>query len=196
MTKINLSELRPRLDLEAKYVDFNSIRTAVNILTVVESMELKITEPNKEGESRGDCPKCKKPRSFAFNINTNRFNCFNKGCGFRGGGAIDFTSKLFDLTAKEASHLIACAYGIQPYSADNGGDDHIERTAMIEQNREVNKRQPPGKDNDYVSRIEFEKMKTDFDRFRNVVYVYMLENDQTVFEQDFVETPEKTARLQ
>jgi len=31
---------------------------------------------------------------------------------------IDFFAKLFEVPAKEASHLLACAYGIQPYAQE------------------------------------------------------------------------------
>ncbi|MBA4184423.1 MAG: hypothetical protein H0X49_10485, partial [Acidobacteria bacterium] len=78
-------------------------------------MNIELSEPSKEGECRARCPKCAKDRSFALNTNSNRFNCFAKGCNLKGGGVIDFFGKLYETTAKEASHLLACAYGIQPY---------------------------------------------------------------------------------
>ncbi len=31
---------------------------------------------------------------------------------------IDFYSKITEVTAKEASHVLTCAYGIQPYAKD------------------------------------------------------------------------------
>ncbi len=31
---------------------------------------------------------------------------------------IDFCAKLYEVSAKEASHLLACAYGIQPYTQE------------------------------------------------------------------------------
>ncbi len=55
-------------------------------------------------------------------MNTNRFNCFAKNCVLKGGGVIDFFAKLYEVPAKEASHLLACAYGIQPYTQEIGAE--------------------------------------------------------------------------
>jgi hypothetical protein len=41
-------------------------------------LNVSLTEATKEGECRAKCPKCGKDRSFALNVNTNRFNCFAK----------------------------------------------------------------------------------------------------------------------
>jgi hypothetical protein len=119
MVNLDVAELRPKLDLEGKYVDFSVLRTALAVVKVVRDLDVSLSEPNKEGECRGTCPKCQKERSFSLNINTNRFNCFAKGCTLKGGGVIDFCAKLFEVPAKEASHLVACAYGIQPYAPED-----------------------------------------------------------------------------
>jgi hypothetical protein len=118
MVNLDVAELRPKLDLEGKYVDFNLLRTALSAWKVVTDLDVFLSEPNKEGECRSTCPKCGKEKSFSLNINTNRFNCFAKGCHLKGGGVIDFCAKLYEVSAKEASHLIACAYGIQPYGEE------------------------------------------------------------------------------
>jgi len=114
MVNLDIAELRSKIDLEGKYVDFGTIRTALSVVKTVRDLDVFLSEPNKEGECRGTCPKCGKERSFSLNINT-RFNCFAKGCTLKGGGVIDFCAKLYEVSAKEASHLLACAYGIQPY---------------------------------------------------------------------------------
>jgi hypothetical protein len=118
MVNLDVARLRPKLDLENKYVDFSILRTSLTVLQVVGDLSVEMTEPNKEGECRGKCPKCEKDRSFCANASTNRFNCFAKGCGLKGGGVIDFFAKLYEVPAKDASHLLACAYGIQPYTFD------------------------------------------------------------------------------
>ncbi len=118
MVNLDIAELRSEIDLESKYVDFSVLRTALSVATVVGDLETNLSEPNKEGECRGKCPKCEKEKSFSFNINNNRFNCFAKGCVLKGGGVIDFFARLHEIPAKEASHLLACAYGIQPYTGE------------------------------------------------------------------------------
>jgi len=123
MVNLDVAQLRPKLDLENKYVDFSVLRTSLTVFKVVGDLDVEMTEPNREGECRGKCPKCEKDRSFCVNADTNRFNCFAKGCGLKGGGVIDFFSKLYAVPAKDASHLLACAYGIQPYtSAESVGE--------------------------------------------------------------------------
>ncbi len=118
MVNLDVARLRSKLDLENKYVDFGVLRTSLTVFKVVGDLSVEMTEPNREGECRGKCPKCEKDRSFCVNANTNRFNCFAKGCVLKGGGVIDFFSKLYEVPAKDASHLLACAYGIQPYTSD------------------------------------------------------------------------------
>jgi hypothetical protein len=116
MVNLDVAQLRPKLDLEGKYVDFSVLRTALSVAAIARDLNITLTEPTKEGECRGNCPKCQKEKSFSLNISTNRFNCFAKGCVLKGGGVIDFFGKLFEVSAKEASHLLACAYGISPYT--------------------------------------------------------------------------------
>ena len=118
MVNLNIAELRLQIDLEGNYVDFGFLRTALMVAEIVGDMNISLSGANKEGECRGQCPKCQKEKSFSLNINTNRFNCFAKGCTLKGGGVIDFCAKLYEVSAKEASHLIACAYGIQPYNQE------------------------------------------------------------------------------
>ena len=130
MVNLDVARLRPKLDLENKYVDFSVLRTSLTVFKVVGDLEVEMTEPNKEGECRGRCPKCEKDRSFCVNANTNRFNCFTKGCALKGGGVIDFFARLNEATAKEASHLLACAYGIPPYN-----QEMIEAQPIIERTK-------------------------------------------------------------
>jgi hypothetical protein len=177
MKNLDVAELRPKLDLEGKYVDFSSIRTALTVLSLIERLTIKVNEPNTDGECRGDCPKCKKPRSFSLNTNTNRFNCFNKSCDLKGGGVIDFASKFFAVTAKEASHLLACAYGIQPYTADDSGAGVPEKTEVDKASREV---EVVNQNNqEYVSRPDFEHLEKRIERLSSIIFAFMLEHDES-----------------
>jgi hypothetical protein len=110
MVDLDIAELRSKLDLTGKYVDFSVLRTALTVHKVTIDLDINLSDPNKQGECRAQCPKCGKEKSFSLNINTNRFNCFAKGCTLKGGGVIDFCAKLYEVSAKEASHLIAYAY--------------------------------------------------------------------------------------
>jgi len=118
MVDLDIAELRSKIDLEGKYVDFSVLRTALTVDKVTIDLDINLSDPNKQGECRGACPKCQKEKSFSLNINTNQFNCFARGCTLKGGGVIDFCAKLYEVSAKEASHLIAYAYGIQPYTQE------------------------------------------------------------------------------
>ncbi len=175
--KIDLEHLKTKIDMTGKYVDFSLIRTSLTVLILAEDVGTQLNEPNTDGEARADCPKCKKPRSFSLNTDTNRFNCFNKGCDLKGGGVIDFASKLFAVTAKEASHLLACAYGIQPYTADDSGAGQSGDT-QNQENREVVAVKPEKQEiNGFVSQSEFDELKTRFERLSNILFGFMLEHD-------------------
>ncbi len=113
MVNLDVVKLRSEIDVEKKYVDFSLIRASLTVITLIADMNISLSEPTEEGECRGKCPKCEKDRSFCLNVVTNRFNCFAKGCNLKGGGVIDFFAKLYAVTAKEASHLLACAYIIK-----------------------------------------------------------------------------------
>jgi DNA primase len=115
---MEIAELRSKIDMETLYVDFTLIRTALTVVSVAGDLKVVLSEAGKDGERRGTCPKCEKERSFSLNVNTNRFNCFAKGCNLKGGGVIDFFAKLYSVSAKEASHLLAFIYGIQPYTLE------------------------------------------------------------------------------
>jgi hypothetical protein len=116
---MEIAELRSKIDMEKLYVEFSVLRTALSVATITKDLQVALSEPSKEGECRGACPKCAKEKSFSLNINTNRFNCFAKGCTLKGGGVIDFFAKLYAVSAKEASHLLAYIYGIQPYAEED-----------------------------------------------------------------------------
>lgn len=173
MKKLDLAELRLKIDMDGRYVDFAILRSALSVSKVAGDSGVKLSDPTFEGECRGTCPKCKKEKSFKVNINTNRFNCFGKGCNLKGGGAIDFFSKLNEVSAKDASHLLACAYGIQPYLSG----------PPAKQNGKPNP-QPNGNGADstpasggVVTRSEFDDLKARFDRLSKFVYKYLLEPD-------------------
>lgn len=125
---MELAELRSKIDMENLYVDFNVIRQALSVETAAKDLQMSLSEPNKEGERRGQCPKCGKEKSFSLNINTNRFNCFAKGCLLKGGGVIDFYAKLYAVSAKEASHLLAFIYSIQPYTQETAATSSASAT--------------------------------------------------------------------
>ena len=116
MDNLNILSFEPSTDPDNQFVDFSLIRESISIEQfIADSGVTKLSEPNEEGEARGKCPTCEKERAFALNVGKNQFNCFSKQCKLKGGGVIDFASKLYKLSAKEASHLLACAYGLEPY---------------------------------------------------------------------------------
>lgn len=170
--KLDFSALRPKLDLEGKYVDFGILRTSLSVMTVIK--DLATTPPGrimKNGEYRANCPKCEKEKSFALNINTNRFNCFNKGCFLKGGGVIDFVAKLCEVPAKEASHLLACAYGIAPYQGKT-----FESSAEAEKPSSAISNDPLPSET--VTRAEFDKLQTKVERLSHVVWSQLFENGE------------------
>ena len=173
MVNLDVGELRSKIDLNGLYVDFSLLRNALNISTVAKDSGISLSEPTYEGESRGKCPKCGKQRSLSLNINTNRFYCFTKNCAFKGGGAIDFFARLNDVSAKDASHLLACAYGIQPYNSGPAP----EPNGKPEPDEAIEKTADPKEGKDVVSREEFDELKARFERFTSIMWVYMLEND-------------------
>jgi hypothetical protein len=142
MVNFDIAELRSKIDTEKLFVDFGILRAALSVVKVVRDLDVTLSEPSREGECRGRCPKCQKEKSFSLNINTNRFNCFAKGCTLKGGGVIDFCAKLYEVSAKEASHLVACAYGIQPYNQAVAASESLSGTESVNekmpaQSREV-----------------------------------------------------------
>jgi hypothetical protein len=175
MKKLDVAELRPKIDMDGLYVDFAVLRTGLSVANVARDSGVDLSSPTFEGECRGTCPKCKKEKSFTVNINTNRFNCFGKGCNLKGGGVIDFFSKLNEVSAKDASHLLAYAYGIQPYSSV----PVAEENRKPKPNAQVNGNgveSPPG-NRGAVTRAEFDDLNAGFERLCRIVWTYMLEND-------------------
>ncbi len=184
MVNLDVVELRSKLDLEGKYVDFSLLRTALTVEKVVRDLDIILTEPTKEGECRGKCPKCQKDRSFALNINTNRFNCFNKTCILKGGGVIDFFAKLYEVPAKEASHLLACAYGIQPYSQMQVSESQRVKPAASDKPPVAVKTEQPKQSGEVVSRAEFEALEAKFERLSILVWSMMFEKGEIDESQD------------
>ena len=176
MIQLDIKELRSKLDLEGKYVDFSILRAAVTVEKLVRDLDVNLSEPSKEGECRANCPKCKKERSFALNINTNRFNCFTKGCFLKGGGVIDFVGKLYEVSAKEASHLLACAYGIQPYSSEPVSESKSQKKAISETATAQVEAKQPDQSREAVSRQEFDDLEKRFERLSHVVWSLLFES--------------------
>ena len=187
--KPNFVELRSQLDLESKYVEFSLLRTALTVVKVVTDLEVYLIETKEEGEFRGTCPKCQKERSFALNINTNRFNCFNKSCILKGGGVIDFVGKFLEVTAKEASHLLACAYGIQPYSSEPVEENPIveinlekriiEDKPLIPATNQIERKR------EAISRAEFDALREKVERLSMIVWSNLFEAGEIEAEDQF-----------
>jgi hypothetical protein len=187
MINLDMAELRPKIDLENKYVDFSLLRTALTVAKVVGDLNVALTKASKEGECRGKCPKCGKDRSFALNVNTNRFNCFAKGCILKGGGVIDLFAKLHEVPAKDASHLLACAYGIQPYSqepvsAESAEDKKTPVKAKSSQSIPIG---------ETVSREEFTALSDKVERLSTLIWSLMLERGEIEEDQDLFEDREE-----
>ncbi len=179
MIQLDLAALRSQLDLEGKYVDFSLIRTALTVEKVISNLAVDLTEPSETGERRGKCPKCRKERVFSLNVNTNRFNCFAKGCILKGGGAIDFFAKLHEVPAKEASHLLACAYGIQPYSSSvQVGESQEVKQSASEKPPAVKKTEPPDQSREVISRQEFEALESKVERLSMLFWSLMFEKGE------------------
>ena len=187
---MDVEYLRSKVDLEGKYVDFGMLRTALNISVVAKDLGLKFSEPSYEGECRAKCPKCGKERSLSVNINTGRFYCFAKSCPFKGGGAIDLFSRLYEISAKEASHLLAFGYDIAPYGENGGVEDTTTASKppkVAEKSGEIE-----GSDSEdgsatisdirsdsepWVSKEEFQNLESKFNRLSNILFSHMLECD-------------------
>lgn len=193
MQKLDVAELRSKIDMDGMYVDFALLRSALTVANVARDSGVQLSEPTFDGECRGTCPKCRKEKSFTVNVNTNRFNCFGKGCKLKGGGVIDFFSRLNEVSAKDSSHLLACAYGIQPYSSEpvatQNGNHEPEAipNPKSNQTQQVNEVEPkplqvameptPKISRGAVTRSEFDDLKMRFDRLSKFVYKYLLDLD-------------------
>lgn len=191
MKNLDVAELRSKIDVEGFYVDFAILRSTLTVSTVVRDLGVELSEPSFEGECRGTCPKCKKEKSFTLNINTNRFNCFGKGCKLKGGGVIDFFSKLNEVSAKETSHLLACAYGIQPYSSEPVAKQNGKPNQQPNGNgtKPESKREAAQKSRGAVTRAEFDDLKERFERLSNIVWTNMLEHEAAVGMADEYDPP-------
>jgi hypothetical protein len=174
MVNLDVAYLRPNLELENKYVDFSVLRTALSVATLIKDLQVALSAPNKEGECRGKCPKCEKEKSFSFNINNNRFNCFAKGCVLKGGGVIDFFARLHEIPAKEASHLLACAYGIQPYTQKPVEENESVKSVPVVETKQPKKEQQSRE----VSRAEFDELQKRVERLSTIVWTFMFENGE------------------
>lgn len=185
MIELDIKYLRSRIDQEGKYVDFNLLRTTLTVEKIVRDLNVELSNPTTEGECRSACPKCRKERSFSVNVNTNRFNCFAKGCFLKGGGVIDFTAKLYEVIAKEASHLLACAYGIQPYSSEPVEKSQpvknavsAPQTKQVEEKPALVQTNQPEQSREVVSREEFDDLEKRFERLSFIVWSLLFENGE------------------
>ncbi|MGD9562519.1 MAG: hypothetical protein AB7F88_09910 [Pyrinomonadaceae bacterium] len=181
MRNMDVGYLRSKIDLEGKYVDFGVLRTALNISVVAKDLGIKFSAPSYEGECRAKCPKCGKERSLSANINTGRFYCFAKSCPFKGGGAIDLFSRLHEISAKEASHLLAFGYGITPYGENALSEStgvEAESEPVVQKAEEQTDEKKAVADADeltWVSRKDFKELESKFDRLGNLLYRHLLE---------------------
>jgi hypothetical protein len=184
MIGLDMAQLRSKLDLEGKYVDFSLIRTALTVEKVVRDLGVDLTSPTEAGECRGKCPKCGKDKSFSLNVNTNRFNCFAKSCVLKGGGVIDLVAKIYEVPAKDASHLLACAYGIQPYSQEPVAKSQPEKKPPAETPPAQVKTELPGESREMVSREEFDELEKKVERLSMLVWSMMFEKGEIEESQD------------
>ncbi len=173
MKKLDVAELRSTIDTNGKYVDFAILRAALTVSTVAQDSGVQLTEPTFNGECRGTCPKCDREKSFTVNLNTNRFNCFGKECSLKGAGVIDFFSKLNQVSAKDTSHLLAYAYGIQPYSSEPVSEESESSKLAI---RGKGVECSPSFEGP-VTRSEFNDLTARLDKLSKLVFVYALGND-------------------
>ena len=173
MKKLDVAELRSKIDMNGRYVDFAILRSALSVSTVARDSGVNLMEPTFEGECRGTCPKCDREKSFTVNLNTNRFNCFGKDCALKGAGVIDFFSKLNQTSAKDASHFLAYAYGIQPYGSEPVPEENQSSKPAI---RGKGVESVPSFEGP-VTRSEFNDLKARFDKLSKLVFVYALGND-------------------
>ena len=180
MVNLDVAELRPKINVTELYVDFGILRTALSVNRVAKDSGVRLSEPSYEGGCRAKCPKCGKEKSLTLNISTNRFNCFAKKCAFKGGGAIDFFSRLNEVSAKDASHLLACAYGITPYGFDAVMPESKNPSPSVNGKAEETGEEgiKHKNSNGYVPRKDFEDLKSRFERLSNIVWTFMLENDR------------------
>ena len=190
---MDVGYLRSKVDFEGKYVDFGVLRTALNISVVAKDLGIRFSEPSYEGECRAKCPKCGKERSLSVNINTGRFYCFAKSCPFKGGGAIDLFSRLHEISAKEASHLLAFSYGITPYG-ENGNVEDPTTAGEPTQAAEESEKEMEASDSEsgstrisdirsdsepWVSKDDFQNLEAKFNRLSNILFGHMLECDRS-----------------
>lgn len=177
MKKLDVAELRSKIDMDGLYVDFAVIRTALTVADVARDSGVELSAPSFEGECRGTCPLCGKDKSFTVNINTNRFNCFGKGCNLKGGGVIDFFSKLNKVSSKDSSHLLACAYGIQPYSSGEpvGGSQTTKKPSLAKPPARVEIKQPD-RSGEAVNRAEFDALNHRVERLSTIVWSLLFES--------------------
>ncbi|NOT48470.1 MAG: hypothetical protein HOP17_12065 [Acidobacteria bacterium] len=184
MGNMEIGYLRAQIDMEKKYVDFSVLRTALNIAVVAKDLGVKLSAPSYEGECRAKCPKCGKERSLSVNINTGRFYCFAKSCPFKGGGAIDLFSRLHEISAKEASHLLACGYGITPYGENTlpqNADGEKVPEIVVEKIEEPAQEKPAvavSEDQSWVSKKDFKELESRFERLSNLLFGHLLECDR------------------
>lgn len=97
---------------------------------------------------------------------------------------IDFIAKLWQVPAKEAAHLLACAYGIQPYN---------QAVTIENQSREIQpekRKSNMPESREVVRRAEFTKLEGKVERLTTLVWSLMFENGNQIERFDDLETSE------
>ena len=89
---------------------------------------------------------------------------------------IDFVAKLFEVPAKEASHYLACAYGIQPYSSEPVSESKPQEKAISETATAQVETKQPDLSREAVSREEFDDLEKRFERLSHVVWSLLFES--------------------
>lgn len=173
METMDMEELRLRIDLENRYVEFDSLRSAVTLASLVDRLGMEVIETGENGEVRARCPKCGHGRSLAMNLESGRFNCFSKSCTFRGGGVIDFFGKLHGVFAKESAHLLAALFEVEPYNEKEA--DKEKESDPGPRNKKSGEGNSTGGDG-AVTRDEFERLDRKVSRLSSMVLSYLLDD--------------------
>lgn len=174
MVNPDIAYLRSKLDLEGKYVDFALLREWLSVEQVAFGLGIELSKKDNQSsdsERRGRCLKCHKDRSFSLNINTNRFKCFTKGCNLKGGGVIDFYSKLYDVTAREAAHFLAIHYDIRPYDSEIIEASKFKKKTVSENKPPAVPNKQPDQSREVVSRAEFDALTEKVERLNGILKV-------------------------
>ncbi|HYV00477.1 MAG TPA: CHC2 zinc finger domain-containing protein [Pyrinomonadaceae bacterium] len=90
--------------MATKWVDFNAIKAAVTMLTVLDHYNIKGLVKS-DGELRGPCPIHKgsqRTKTFTVNVSKNAFKCFSDVCNAR-GNVLDFVVAMERCSVRDAA---------------------------------------------------------------------------------------------